>query len=182
MDDVVEQLDFVQIDEGLVSLGVEALRVAQQHNRKIVCVESCTGGLVATVLSEAPGAVDYFDGAFVTYTADQKCSALNIDPDLLHREGAVSAPVAAAMAEAALRHCNADVAVAVTGVAGPDRDEKGNPVGLVFLARASADHPTFVERKVFGDKGRSKIRYEAAAAALRLITAMQVLGPSGEKG
>jgi nicotinamide-nucleotide amidase len=167
-----EKLDFVQIDEALVSLGVEALKVARQNDRKIVVVESCTGGLIATVLSEAPGAVDYFDGAFVTYTVDQKCSALDLDPVLLEQAGAVSAPVASAMAEAALTHCNADVAVAVTGVAGPDRDEKGNPVGLVFLARASVDLPTIIERKEFGDIGRSKIRYEAAADALRLIIRM----------
>jgi nicotinamide-nucleotide amidase len=170
--DVVEELDFVHIDEALISLGVEALKVARQHNRKLVAVESCTGGLIATVLSEAPGAVDYFDGAFVTYTVDQKCSALDLDPILIEQEGAVSGAVASAMAEAALTHCNADVAVAVTGVAGPDKDEKGNPVGLVFLARASRHQPTFVERKEFGDIGRSKIRYAAAADALRLIMRM----------
>jgi nicotinamide-nucleotide amidase len=172
MEHVVEELDFVQIDEALIALGVEALDVARRQNRKIVAVESCTGGLVATVLSEAPGAVDYFDGAFVTYTVDQKCSALDLDAVLLDQEGAVSAPVAAAMAEAALAHCNADVAVAVTGVAGPDRDDKGNPVGLVFLARAAANLPTVIERKEFGNIGRSKIRYEAAAEALRLIIRM----------
>jgi nicotinamide-nucleotide amidase len=172
MEHVVEELDFVQIDEALIALGVEALDVARRQNRKIVAVESCTGGLVATVLSEAPGAVDYFDGAFVTYTVDQKCSALDLDAVLLDQEGAVSAPVAAAMAEAALAHCNADVAVAVTGVAGPDRDDKGNPVGLVFLARAAANHPTVIERRQFGNIGRSKIRYEAAAEALRLIIRM----------
>jgi PncC family amidohydrolase len=172
MNDLVEELDFVRIDEALVALGVEALKAAQQRNQKIVAVESCTGGLVATVLSEAPGASEYFDGAFVTYTLDQKCSALDLDAAILDREGAVSGPVAAAMAEAALAHCNADVAVAVTGVAGPDTDEKGNPVGLVFLARASANQPTVIERKEFGNIGRSKIRYAAAADALRLIIQM----------
>jgi nicotinamide-nucleotide amidase len=166
---VVQELDFVQIDRHLVALAVEALESAKRLGKKIVTAESCTGGLIATVLSEAPGAVDYFEGSFVTYTPDQKCAALKLDREMIDRDGAVSASVAMAMAEAALGCSSADLAVAVTGVAGPDSDEKGNPVGLVFLARASRNSATISEKKSFGDIGRNRVRYEAAAEALRLL-------------
>ena len=169
---VVQELDFVQIDRHLVALAVEALESAKRSGKKIVTAESCTGGLIATVLSEAPGAVDHFDGAYVTYTPDQKCAALRLNRDLIEASGAVSGSVAIAMAEGALSCSNADVAVAVTGVAGPDKDERGNPVGLVFLARASRGETTVLVQKNFGDIGRDRIRYHAAAEALRLLIQM----------
>lgn len=140
---------------------MKALETAKRSRKIIVTAESCTGGLIATVLSEAPGAVDNFSGAFITYTPDQKCAALDLDRTLIETEGAVSAPVAIAMAESALKCSHADVAVAVTGVAGPDRDEKGNPIGLVFFALALSDGPTMVVEKNFGDLGRARVRYEA---------------------
>ena len=89
-----------------------------------------------TVLSEAPGAAEYLDGGFVTYTSEQKCEALGLDPRLIDEYGAVSAEVADAMARGALEASQADIAVSVTGVAGPEPDERGNPVGLVYLACA----------------------------------------------
>jgi nicotinamide-nucleotide amidase len=130
------ELDYVQIDRKLVERAVEALDSAQKANLKIVTAESCTGGLVATVLSEAPGAAEHFDGGFVTFTPQQKCAALKLDEKLIDKFGAVSAEVADAMALGALDCSRAEVAVSVTGVAGPDPDERGNPVGLVYLACA----------------------------------------------
>ena len=94
---VVQELDFVQIDRHLVALAVEALESAKRSGKKIVTAEFCTGGLIATVLSEAPGAVDHFDGAYVTYTPDQKCAALRLNRDLIEASGAVSGSVAIAM-------------------------------------------------------------------------------------
>ena len=136
-----DELDYVEIDRPLVELAVNALASAERNALRVVTAESCTGGLIATVLSEAPGAADYFDGAFVCYTAEHKCAALGIDPKLIEHRGVVSREVAIAMAKGALAHSDADLAVAVTGVAGPERDEDGNPVGLVYLAcvRRSGD-------------------------------------------
>jgi nicotinamide-nucleotide amidase len=133
-----DELDYVEIDRPLVELAVNALASAERNALRVVTAESCTGGLIATVLSEAPGAADYFDGAFVCYTAEHKCAALGIDPKLIEHCGVVSREVAIAMAKGALAHSDADLAVAVTGVAGPERDEDGNPDGLVTSPASGA--------------------------------------------
>jgi nicotinamide-nucleotide amidase len=172
-EDIVNELEFVTIDKPLITFAVMALNTAKRQGRKIITAESCTGGLIATVLSEAPGAADHFDGGFVTYTPTQKCRALGLDKRLIDAKGAVSAEVTIAMAEGALARSGADIAVAVTGVAGPDTDEKGNPLGLVFLARASSHADTICVEKNFGDIGRKRVRYEAAAEALRLFVSME---------
>ena len=164
-----DDLEYVEIDRPLVELAVEALGSAERRKVRVVTAESCTGGLIATVLSEAPGAADYFDGAFVCYTAEPKCAALGLDPKLIERCGVVSKQVAIAMASGALAHSDADLAVAVTGVAGPDRDEDGNPVGLVYLACVRRGGDSVCVKHNFGDIGRSDIRYRAASDALSLL-------------
>ena len=121
------------------------------------------------MLSEAPGAAEYLDGGFVTYTPEQKCSALKLDTKLIAQYGAVSAQVADAMARGALDCSQADIAVSVTGVAGPEPDERGNPVGLVYLACARKAGSGVGVKREFGDIGRSRIRYQAASDALGLI-------------
>jgi PncC family amidohydrolase len=122
-------------------------------------------------LSEAPGAAEYLDGGFVTYTPEQKCTALKLDEKLVEKFGPVSAEVAEAMARGALDCSRADIAVSVTGVAGPEPDERGNPVGLVYLACARSQGHCLGVKCEFGDIGRSRIRYEAASEALDLIAA-----------
>jgi nicotinamide-nucleotide amidase len=97
-----DELDFVQIDRNLIEQAVEALKRAKCAGLRVVTAESCTGGLIATVLSEAPGAAEYLDGGFVTYTPEQKCTALELDAKLIEQYGAVSAQVADAMARGAL--------------------------------------------------------------------------------
>jgi nicotinamide-nucleotide amidase len=164
-----EDLDYVEIDRALIERAIEALDAARRRGLKVVTAESCTGGLVATALSEAPGAAEHFDGAFICYTAEHKCTALGLRRDLIDRFGAVSEEVARAMAEAALKCSTADVAVAVTGVAGPDKDENGNPVGLVFLACARRGGETACLKRNFGEVGRSRVRYQAASEALALL-------------
>jgi nicotinamide-nucleotide amidase len=164
-----DELDYVEIDRPLVELAVNALASAERNAFRGVTAESCTGGLIATVLSEAPGAADYFDGAFVCYTADHKCAALGVDPKLIERDGVVSREVAIAMANDALAHSDADLAVVITGVAGPERDEDGNPVGLVYLACVRRGGDSVCVKQNFGDIGRSKIRYRAASEALTLL-------------
>lgn len=163
------ELDFVQVDRALVERAIEALGRARRAGLKVVTVESCTGGLVAMILSEAPGAAEFLDGGFVTYTPEQKCAALDLDPLLIERHGAVSAEVAAAMARGALACSRADIAVSITGVAGPEPDDRGNPVGLVYFACARKNGKCLGVKHEFGDIGRSRVRYAAAAEALALI-------------
>jgi nicotinamide-nucleotide amidase len=165
------ELDYVQIDRKLVERAVEALDRVKTADLKVVTAESCTGGLVATVLSAAPGAAEHLDGGFVTYTPEQKCRSLKLDEKLLAKFGSVSAEVAQAMVRGALDCSQADIAVSVTGVAGPDPDERGNPVGLVYLACARKGGKCVVLKREFGNIGRSRIRYEAASEALALIAA-----------
>jgi nicotinamide-nucleotide amidase len=158
------ELDYVQIDRALVERAIDALDSAKRSALKIVTAESCTGGLVAMVLSEAPGAAEFLDGGFLTYTPEQKCAALKLDPLLIEKHGAVSAKVAEAMSRGALECSQADIAVSVTGVAGPEPDERGN------LACWRKGGKCVVVKREFGDIGRSRIRYAAASEAMALIT------------
>ena len=162
-------LDFVKIDQRLVGRAVDALETARRTGLKVVTAKSCTGGLVATVLSEAPGAAEHFVGGFVTYTAREKCIALKLDENLIDKYGAVSIEVAVAMAEGALACSDADIAVSVTGVAGPEPDERGNPIGLVYFACARRGGTCERVKREFGDIGRSKVRYQSALESLGLI-------------
>src|SRR5687768_6234959 len=164
-----DEVDFVRIDKALVDKAIAVLDVLKARGLKAVTAESCTGGLIATVLSEAPGAAEHFEGAFVVYTPEQKYFALKVPPALIEQHGTVSAEVARAMAEGALAGSRANIAVAVTGVAGPEPDEKGNPVGLVYFGCATRGEPSFHQKREFGDLGRSAIRYAAAEEALAIV-------------
>jgi len=164
-----DDLDYVQLDDALIERAVDTLNAVKKRGLKVVTAESCTGGLVALVLTEAPGAADFFQGAFITYTPEQKCAALGIGEELIERHGAVSHETARAMVEGALRCSEADLAVSVTGVAGPNRDEKGKPVGLVYVAAGRRGGEITVAEKMFGDAGRSRVRYRAACEALALL-------------
>jgi nicotinamide-nucleotide amidase len=118
------------------TIAERVLALAGERDLTIITAESCTSGLLATTLSEAPGAAKLLHGGFVTYTKANKAAALGVGADLLERRGAVCPEVAAAMAEGALARSPADIALAITGVAGPAKDEDGNPVGLVCIAIA----------------------------------------------
>ena len=150
----------------LPDLAERALAAAGRRHLTIVAAESCTAGKLSALLSEAPGAGEHLHGSFVTYTKANKVEALGVDAELLDAKGAVCREVAVAMAQGALRRSPADVAVAVTGVAGPDPDEDGNPVGLVCIAAArDGRNPLCVERK-YGDIGREQVQEHAMADAL----------------
>ena len=164
-----DEVDFVRIDEELINRAIDVLDALKAHGLKAVSAESCTGGLIATVLSEAPGAAEHFEGGFVVYTPTQKSTALKVPPALIMEYGTVSAAVALAMAEGALDTSNADIAVSVTGVAGPDPDEKGNQVGLVYFGCARRGKTSFHEERQFGNQSRSEIRCAAAAEALAIM-------------
>jgi nicotinamide-nucleotide amidase len=133
----------------------------------LATAESCTGGLVAARLTSVPGASDVFLGSVVAYANDVKLSELGVPPDVLESHGAVSAEAAAAMAHGARARLGADVAVAVTGVAGPDGGSEEKPVGLVFLHAAGPNGDEARRLDLPGD--REMIRGRATTAALHLV-------------
>ena len=135
----------------------------------LATAESCTGGLIAGLMTEIAGASDVFDRGFVTYSNEAKEEALGVHPDLIRRHGAVSEQIARAMAEGALVHSGADVAVAVTGIAGPGGGSETKPVGLVHLAVARIGRETRHAEVRFGDIGRTAVRLATVERALGLV-------------
>ena len=136
---------------------------------RLATAESCTGGLVAALLTEIPGSSDVVERGFVTYSNAAKHESLGVPEALIVQHGAVSEAVARAMAEGALAHSHADIAVSVTGVAGPAGSSDAKPVGLVHLAAARSGQPTLHQECRFGDIGRTRVRLEAVTVALSLL-------------
>ncbi len=135
----------------------------------LVTAESCTGGLIAGLLTEIPGSSDVLERGYVTYSNRAKITMLGVDPALIDRFGAVSEPVARAMAEGALIHSEARISIAVTGIAGPDGGRPDKPVGLVHLAVARSGAETRHATHRFEDRGRTDVRLAAVAAAIALL-------------
>jgi nicotinamide-nucleotide amidase len=150
-------------------LSGRIMRLAHERRMTLATVESCTAGSLAHLLSQAEGASDTLHGGFVVYTKENKAAAVGVSKELLAAHTAVSAEVAQAMAKGGLARCPADVVVAVTGVAGPEPDEDGNPVGLVYVAAAARDGRTRFRRHDFGKRGRDEICSAAMEAALALL-------------
>lgn len=163
-------------DARLSELAGEALKLAKERSLSIVAAESCTAGKLAALLSEAPGASEHLRGSFVAYTKPNKVAALGLPADMLHSKGAACREVAIAMAKGALARSPADYAVAITGLAGPEPDEDGNPVGLVCLAVASRNGKTVASEKRYRALGRARVQEQAMADALRLLIAAQTGG------
>jgi nicotinamide-nucleotide amidase len=154
--------------------------VAMLRSRRltITTAESCTGGLIAALVTEIPGASDVLDRGFVTYSNAAKCDLLSVPATLIGRYGAVSAEVAVAMASGALRASTADIAVAVTGVAGPGGGTTAKPVGLVHVAaQRRGEHPT-TQVLDLGDIGRSAIRLDTVRCALALVSRLAAHQPT----
>jgi len=155
--------------EHLVTEAAALLDVCRARQLTIATGESCTGGLIAGILTEVPGSSDVVDRGFVTYSNAAKSEVLGVPAELVERHGAVSEPVARAMAEGVLRHSPADLAVAVTGIAGPGGGTADKPVGLVHLAAIRRGGTIVHERRIFDDNGRSAIRLATVAAAFVLL-------------
>lgn len=150
----------------------EAMRLLdafRSQGLRLATAESCTGGLVAALLTEIPGSSDVVERGFVTYSNEAKMECLGVANDLLAAHGAVSEAVARAMAEGAVRHSHAAIAVSVTGVAGPGGGSEAKPVGLVHLAAARAGGATLHQECRFGDIGRAEVRARSVEAALALL-------------
>lgn len=160
------------LDPELVELAREVVEANRAAGRRITVAESCTGGLVAAALTEIPGASDVLGRAFIVYSNEAKTEMLGVSEDILSTLGAVSEATAWAMAQGALRASHADVAVAISGVAGPTGGSDRKPIGTVVFARAIRGEdkgPVVADTHQFGDLGRSEIRRQAALVALRLL-------------
>jgi nicotinamide-nucleotide amidase len=136
----------------------------------VALAESCTGGLVCAALTEIPGSSAVLDRGFVTYSNDAKFESLGVPRDIIDTLGAVSVATAWAMAQGALKHSQADVAVAISGIAGPDGGTEQKPVGLVVFARAvRGSDEVFAEERELDGSSRSAVRLQAALVALELL-------------
>jgi nicotinamide-nucleotide amidase len=155
-------------DHDMRSAAEGVLHACRKHRLRLVTAESCTGGLVAATLTAIAGSSDVVERAFVTYANEAKREMLGVPWDALLGYGAVSEPVARAMATGALARSTAHLAVSVTGVAGPGGGSAEKPVGLVYLAASRRDGGTIAERHVFpGD--RDAIRRVSVLTALRML-------------
>jgi len=153
----------------LIALAATVLDEARGKGLRIATAESCTGGLIAGLLTEVAGSSDVLERGFVTYSNEAKAELLGISMAVIAKNGAVSEVVARAMAQGALHNARAQIAVAVTGIAGPGGGTPEKPVGLVHMAAARQGRETLHEEHRFGDIGRSLVRLRTAEAALRLV-------------
>jgi nicotinamide-nucleotide amidase len=154
--------------EGIETMEEAVVRLARAAGKTVATAESCTGGLVASRITNVPGSSEMFRYGWVTYANAAKTKELGVAPELLAQHGAVSAEVAQAMAEGALRNSEANVAVAITGIAGPDGGTKEKPVGTVYLALAAQGQPTQTARHLLSNK-RETFKYMASQIALDLL-------------
>lgn len=157
-------------DAELEALARTVLERCRARGWTLATAESCTGGMIAAALTAIAGSSDVVERGFVTYSNAAKSELLGVAPDLIAAHGAVSAEVAAAMAAGALAHAPVDLAVSVTGIAGPGGATPGKPVGLVFMGLARRGEAPTTERHVFaGD--RAAVRAQSVARALELLAA-----------
>jgi nicotinamide-nucleotide amidase len=158
------------LPDEIISLARRVVETNRDAGRKIAVAESCTGGLVAAALTEIPGSSAVLDRAFVTYSNEAKREMLGVAGDVIDAFGAVSIACVYAMAQGALEHSDADVAVAISGIAGPDGGTEQKPVGTVVFARATRHaEEREAESKLFEAQDRSGVRLQATLCALELL-------------
>jgi nicotinamide-nucleotide amidase len=168
---MADRLDFC-LPQQLVDQARAVIEANRRAGKRVAVAESCTGGLVSAALTEIPGSSDVFEAGLVTYANEAKLSLLKVSEEVLDTFGSVSVAVAWAMAQGALAKTEADTAVAITGVAGPEGGSDKKPVGTVVFARArrGADPDEIIaDRRDFGDLGRGGVRLQAALCALELL-------------
>jgi nicotinamide-nucleotide amidase len=154
-----------------MSLAEQLYKALLTRNLKLASAESCTGGMVAAAITDIAGSSSVFDRGFVTYSNAAKTEMLGVPADLISRLGAVSREVAIAMAKGALDQSNADIAVAITGIAGPAGGSPEKPVGLVHFSVAKQGEAPIHNVQKFGNLSRAEIRTKATAHALGLVLA-----------
>ena len=163
--------DFI-LPDLLVNKAREVVEANRTAGRRIAIAESCTGGLVCAALTEIPGSSDVFEAGYVTYSNAAKIMDLKVSEEVVETFGAVSVATAWAIARGALAASEADVAVAITGIAGPGGGTASKPVGTVVFARAERDADPakiIADQKFFDEKTRSGVRLQAALCALELL-------------
>ncbi|GGC20997.1 competence damage-inducible protein A [Novosphingobium marinum] len=154
----------------IYALAERVVQANAQAGRKVALAESCTGGLVSAAITEVPGSSSVLDRAFITYSNESKCALLGVAEDILETFGAVSAATAWAMAQGALARSDADVAVSISGIAGPGGGSELKPVGLVVFARCERESEEIqAEERQFDGTSRSGVRHQAALCALELL-------------
>jgi len=147
----------------------KVLDMAAARGVMIATAESCTGGLIAAELTGIVGSSSVMDCGFVTYSNEAKIKLLGVEPELLNQHGAVSAPIASAMAQGALVRSQADLAISVTGIAGPGGGAPDKPTGLIWFGLARTGNPVRTVQRRFGDSGRSRVRALGVETALGLL-------------
>ena len=152
----------------LTSKAADLIGLCRTRGLMMATVESCTGGLIAGLITSVAGSSDVLDCGFVTYSNTAKTRMVGVPADLITRHGAVSEEVARAMAEGALGRSAAQISIAVTGVAGPGGGTAAKPVGLVHCAAARTGYPTLHRELRLGDIGRQEVRLETVRDALAL--------------
>jgi nicotinamide-nucleotide amidase len=161
------------LPDDMVAKAREVIEANRKAGRRVAVAESCTGGLVSAALTEIPGSSEVFEAGYVTYSNAAKISELNVCLDVVETFGAVSVATAWAMAQGCLEASGADVAVAITGIAGPDGGTEQRPVGTVVFAlaeRQAGPDKIVADQKLFdATEGRSGIRRQAALCALELL-------------
>jgi nicotinamide-nucleotide amidase len=160
------------LPQALYDKAKEVIAANRKLGRTVAVAESCTGGLVCAALTEIPGASEVFEAGYVTYSNAAKIDDLGVSEEVVETFGAVSVATAWAMARGALASSKADVAVAITGIAGPGGGSAAKPVGTVVFARAErgADPSQIVaDQKLFEEKDRAGVRLQAALCALELL-------------
>jgi nicotinamide-nucleotide amidase len=154
----------------VVALAKRVIEENLAAGRKVTLAESCTGGLVAAALTEIAGSSAVLDSSFVTYSNDSKHKLLSVPGDIIDTFGAVSVACAWAMAQGALKRTDADVAVAISGIAGPGGGSEQKPVGTVVFARAIRGvEESEAEEKRLDSSSRAEVRRQAALVALELL-------------
>jgi PncC family amidohydrolase len=156
-------------ERSITDLAAHVIALATAQRISLITAESCTAGALATLLADTPGAGDVLQGGIVSYAKSCKTALLDIDRQFIERHSAVSAEVAHAMAEGALRSCEpADVAVAITCVGGPEPDDDGNPVGLTFIAMRDRSGRSIEEKRSIAGQSSGRVRGQVLEAALEL--------------
>lgn len=156
-------------DDTTTTLATEVLALCRARGLRVATVESCTGGLVAGALTAIAGSSDVVLGGLVTYSNEAKSALANVPASLIEANGAVSAPVARAMAEGGVGRLHADICVAITGVAGPGGGSEAKPVGLVHFGCATTGGETVHAERRFGPLSRDEIRRLSVIVALDML-------------
>jgi nicotinamide-nucleotide amidase len=156
-------------DKGLLVAAEALLELCKSKKLTLATAESCTGGLVAAALSEIPGSSLVLDRGFVTYSNEAKQQMLGVIPATIDVYGAVSTECAEEMAKGALAHASVDLAISITGIAGPTGAVPGKPVGLVYFCAASRSGSIIVRERKYGDIGRANVRRESVLQALAML-------------